>query len=60
LTVPIMTLVWEVVHLINSLCSCLNKVFVQSTPFPCTDVMIDIFISITKIIKLILLVNDLN
>jgi hypothetical protein len=38
LIIPIMALVWEVVHLINSSYSCLNKVYAQSIPFPYTIV----------------------
>jgi hypothetical protein len=48
LTIPIMTLVWEVIHLVNSLCSCLNKMSTQSIAFPCIDVMIDIAFLLLK------------
>ncbi len=39
--IPIIILVWEVIHIINSLCSCLNKVLAQSTSFPFTTIIID-------------------
>lgn len=39
--IPINIFVWEVVHLINSLISCLNKVTIESTTFLFMDVIMD-------------------
>jgi len=40
-TIPIIILVEEVVHLINSLYNCLNKVYAQSIAFPFIAIIID-------------------
>ncbi len=47
-TIPIIILVWEAIHLINSLYSCLNKMFAQSTSFPFTTIIIDMTFLILK------------
>jgi hypothetical protein len=46
--IPIIILVWEAIHLINSFYSCLNKVFAQSTSFPFTTIIIDMTFLLLK------------
>ncbi len=48
LNVPIIIFVWEVVHLINYLCNCLNIMSTQSTMFPFTIVIMDMAILLLK------------